>query len=103
MPNFGDADLPVFFADFGVPCFFNGQSAQGIFDRPLEDKVAEQGWGGITTALPKVRIPYNGFSPAMPRSNDTIVVNGTDYTIVDRTTEEDGAVIGYSLKVLSPS
>jgi hypothetical protein len=98
---FGDADLPVFFADFGVPVIFGTQPAQkGNFDRPVQIKLADQGFGGVETAFPSVELPYNAFSP-MPDSGDVLNVNGTNYTVSEPTAQSDGGVVCYELKAVS--
>lgn len=94
---FGDADLPTFFADFGVPVIFNGKTAMGNFDRPEQVKLADQGFGGVETAFPAVRLPYNAFA-VMPVTGNTVTFDGCDYTVAERTTEADGGVICLELK-----
>lgn len=98
---FGDADLPVFFADFGVPVFFGSQGpVQGNFDQPVQIKLADEGFGGTETTMPEVRLPYNAFSP-MPTEGDVITVNGTQYSVSEKTAESDGAVVCHTLKAVS--
>lgn len=97
---FGDADLPTFFADFGVPVIFGGVTRLGNFDRPVEIKEADQGFGGVETAFPSIRLPYNAFSP-MPDSGDVLQVNGAWYSISEPTAESDGAVVCFGLKAAS--
>lgn len=97
---FGDADLPTFFADFGVPVIFGAATAQGIFDQPQQIKLADQGFGGVETAFPAVHLPYNAFSP-MPLTGDAVNVNGTNYTVAETTAEGDGAVVCLELKAVS--
>jgi hypothetical protein len=94
---FGDADLPVFFADFGVPVIFNGRQAMGNLDNPMAVKLADQGYGGVVTELPSIRLPHNAFRP-MPRPNDRILVDGQDYSVTEPAAQEDGAVVMYELK-----
>jgi hypothetical protein len=97
---FGDADLSVFFADFGVPVFFGSQGpVKGIFDRPMQIKLADDGFGGTETGMPEVRLPYNAFSP-MPTEGDVITVDGTQYSVSEKTREGDGAVVCHSLKAV---
>jgi hypothetical protein len=97
---FGDADLPTFFADFGVAVFFEGSTATGILDRPVQTKLADQGFGGVGVAFPAVRLPYNAFSP-MPDEGDQVNVDGKDYTVAEITSESDGAVVCLDLKAAS--
>jgi hypothetical protein len=97
---FGDVDLPVFFADFGVLVTFGSNTVKGIFNRPVQIKLADQGFGGVETSFPSVELPYNAFDP-MPDSRDAINVNGTDYTVSAPTAVSDGAVICYDLKAVA--
>jgi hypothetical protein len=93
---FGDADLPTFFADFGVAVVFQGNTALGNFDRPADVKA----WGDAVVSIPAVRMPYNAFRP-MPRSGDAVNVDGKDYTISEPTAEADGAVVCFELKAVN--
>lgn len=97
---FGDADLPVFFADFGVPVIFAGVTVLGNFNRPVQIKLADQGFGGVETAFPSVELAYNAFSP-MPGPGDEVNVDGTDYTVSEPTAISDGAIVCYELKAVS--
>jgi len=97
---FGDADLPVFFADFGDPVTFGSNTVLGNFNRPVQIKLADQGFGGVETAFPSVELAYNAFSP-MPDSGDTLNVAGTDYTVSEPTAISDGAIVCYDLKAVS--
>lgn len=97
---FGDADLPVFFADFGVPVIFGSTTVLGIFNRPVQIKLADQGFGGVETSFPSVELPYNAFNP-MPDSGDAVNVDGTDYTVSAPTAVSDGGVICYDLKAVT--
>ena len=104
---FGDEDLPTFFGDMGVPVMFkgvstypNGKPILGNFDRPLATKLADMGFGGITSEAPCVRLPYNAFRP-MPRSKDVLFVDGCKYEVSEPSAESDGGVIVYDLKAVS--
>lgn len=104
---FGDVDLRVFFRDFGVPVTFGGVSLyadgepiKGNFDRAVQIKLADEGFGGVETAMPELRLPYNAFSP-MPTETDVITVNGTQFTVSEVTAEGDGAVVCLYLKKVS--
>jgi hypothetical protein len=97
---FGDADLPTFFADFGVPVIFGSNTALGNFDRPQLIKLADQGFGGVETEFPLVHLAYNAFSP-MPDAGDAVNVDGTAYTVAERTTESDGGVVCLALKAVA--
>lgn len=97
---FGDSDLGVFTADFGVVVQFAGSQANGIFDKPIKTGLADEGFGGINTTRPTLRLAYNAFAP-MPEQGNTITVDGTDYTIADEDADTDGAFVWYPLKATS--
>lgn len=94
---FGDADLGVFFADMGVAVTFGGSTVQGLFDKPTQIKLSDQGFGGVETGFPAVRLPYNAFSP-MPINGQSITVDGTVYTVAEVTAESDGKIVCLELK-----
>lgn len=97
---FGDDDLGVFTADFGVAVQFNGSNAIGIFDKPIKTGLADQGFGGITSDRPTIKLPYNAFNP-MPQPRDPITVDYVAYSIADEDAASDGAFITYPLKAAS--
>jgi hypothetical protein len=104
MPVYGLNDLRIFFGT-GVPVAFQGKTLYpdgvqilGLFDRPLEMKLADQGFGGVDVGMPEVRLPCNAFNP-MPRNKDAITVDGVNYTIADSHAEDDGATLCYGLKL----
>lgn len=98
---FGDADLASFFVDFGVAVTFGSQPAvKGIFDKPMQNTLADMGYGGVVTEMPAVHLPYNAFSP-MPEPKQTITVNGTSYTVSVPSAECDGAIVTYQLKAVA--
>ena len=104
---FGDQDLPIFFADMGVPVRFkgvstypNGRPILGNFDRPLTIKLADMGYGGVVNPAPCVRLAHNSFSP-MPKPGEVLFVNGRKYEVSEPSAEGDGGVIVYELKAVS--
>ncbi len=97
---FGDSDLGVFTADFGVAVVFDGRTVLGIFDRPLKTALADAGFGGINTGRPVVRLPYNAF-PAMPAPGESLTVDGVAYTVADEESDTDGAFVWLPLKATS--
>jgi hypothetical protein len=97
---YGDADLAVFTADFGIAVTFQGSTAKGILNQPQKTALADQGFGGISTTRPTIRLPYNAFTP-MPEPGETINVDGVDYAIADEDAESDGAFVWFPLKVAS--
>lgn len=101
---FGARDLRAF-CSMGDPVVFNGQSLyadtgapiKGLFDRPMQTKLADQGFGGTDVFMPELRLPFNTFNP-MPTNRDHILVGGVNYTIADTDAEDDGAIVVYYLK-----
>lgn len=96
----GVSDLPALFADWGDTAAFNGTTVACAFDEPMEIVVADAGFGGIESAQPCIRVPFNAWNP-MPEEDDAITVNGTNYTVAKRTALGDGAVMQLSLKAAS--
>lgn len=97
---FGASDLPAIFADWGDSVVFGGVTASGALDEPVEIVVADQGFGGIESSMPSVRIPFNAFDP-MPEADDAITVNGTEYLVGKVTAIGDGAIVQIQLKAAS--
>ena len=101
---YGAQDLRAFFRTgprvsfTGKSTYPDGQPIQGLFDRPMQNKLADQGGGGIDIGLPEIRLPFNAFNP-MPRSKETITVDGKSYTIADVGAEDEGAIVVYGLKL----
>lgn len=94
---FGAADLPAIFADWGDTVIFDGVSAAGAMDEPMDIVIADQGFGGIESSMPSVRVPFNAFDP-MPEADDSITVNGVVYTVGKVTAIGDGAIVSIQLK-----
>lgn len=92
----------------GVPVTFNGVSAYpddgtpicGLYDRSIQLKLMDMGIGGMESALPELRLPFNAFSP-MPTAGASVLVAGIPYTVNQPTAEDDGAFLCYSLKANS--
>ena len=99
---FGDSDLSVFFdpGTFGVPVVFGGSTAYGILDQAQVIHLADAGFGGFNTLVPTLQLPYNAFNP-MPNTRDLLTVNEQNYTVTERTSASDGAILTYSLKITS--
>ena len=97
---FGDADLGVFTADFGVTVEFGGSTAQALFDQPTGTKLADQQFGGFEVTVPAIRLPYTAFSP-MPTEGNTVTVDGTDYTVSEKEADCDGSFVRYALKAVA--
>jgi len=103
---YGAPDLRAF-CGTGVPITFNGVSTypdgacvKGLLDRPIEMKLPGEGIGGVEVAIPELRLPFNAFDP-MPQTGDTVTVDGTEYTVYQPTSEDDGAFLCYQLKATS--
>lgn len=79
-----------------VSTYADGAPIRGIVDRPVQMKLMDSGIGGIETATPELRIPFNTWNP-MPAEGDTVVVEGTGYTVSSPTAEDDGAFLVYEL------
>lgn len=97
---FGDADLAIFTADMGVPVVFGGINVNGLLNKPIATKLADEGFGGISMQQTTIELPYNAFNP-MPEQGQTIVVAGISYTIADEAADVDGAFLRYPLKAVS--
>lgn len=97
---FGDSDLALFAADFGVAVTFNSATVMGIFDRPQKLSLADEGYGGINTTAPVVRIPFNAFA-SMPKTTDSITVDGTTYTVDNIDSDADGGFVWLTLMAVA--
>jgi hypothetical protein len=97
---FGDSDLATFTADFGVAVVFNGATVMGIFDKPQKLSLADDGYGGINTTAPVVRIPRNAFA-TMPKTTATITVDGTNYTVDSIDSDSDGGFVWLTLMAVA--
>jgi hypothetical protein len=94
---FRSNDLAFMFAAFGVQVQFGGYIAQGIFDQPEVIRLADRGFGGVEAANPALKLPFNAFNP-MPANKDTLAVGGDTYSVIEHTTDGDGAIVTYALK-----
>ncbi|HEY1502581.1 MAG TPA: hypothetical protein VGF88_23605 [Acidobacteriaceae bacterium] len=97
---FGDADLGVFTADFGVTVEFGGTSALANLDQPQKMFLGDHGYAGVDVAVPAIRLPFNAFSP-MPEEEDTLTVDGADYVVGCVEAEGDGGFVRIDLKAAS--
>ncbi len=101
--GFGEQDLRALFRTGpcvtfnGVGTYRDGQPVQGLLDRPIGSRLAEQGFGGVDVVLPELRLPHYAFNP-MPRVKEVIVVEGIEYKVASITAEDDGAVVCLELK-----
>lgn len=101
---FNARDLRAICRQMGVAVGFAGVSTyaddgtpvMGIFDRPVQMKLMEAGIGGVESALPELRLPFNAFT-TMPQSGDEIAVGGVSFTVDQPTAEDDGAFLCYPL------
>lgn len=86
--------VPVSFR--GVGTYGDGVPVRGLFDRAIQMKLEEGGIGGVETASPELRLPFNAFTP-MPQDGDEVLVDGTTYSVTQPTAEDDGAILVYDL------
>lgn len=85
-------DLSPFFADFGVPATFGGQTATVLLDMPgveIFDGMQQSNEYAMT---------YRATDLAGLVAGSTVVVNGTPYKVRQTTPQEDGALIKALLK-----
>lgn len=78
----------------------DGSPIRGLFDRAVQMKLEDSGIAGIESATPELRLPFNAFNP-MPKSGDTLLVEGVAYTVNQPTAEDDGAFLVYELYATS--
>jgi hypothetical protein len=95
---FGDSDLGVFFGTTGVPVLFGSQSTRGNFD--------QEGAGDTLISLQvedcshMLEIDRGSLSP-MPKSGDSITVNGRPFKVRKQTPVDDGGIVRLWLKVVA--
>jgi hypothetical protein len=94
--SFGDGDLSVFFADFGIPVVSQGQTTLGLLDAPSSMFEHGGGPGGMESERYCVRIPFNAFT-SMPYPGQSITVGGVAYVVKTRTKLEDGKIVEFEL------
>lgn len=97
---YGDADLAVFFGDFGkeFPVIWNNEPAvAGILDTSTDVYAHGAGPGGMDRNTLQLRIPYNAFS-ATPKPRDPITVGGVAYTVHSLPEQRDAQVTEIYLK-----
>lgn len=102
---FGDADLRVFFRDFGLPVVFNGVSAypdgetiKGNLDQPGKDAIFGEATG-VSDQEFSIELPYNAFSP-FPASGNVLTVDGAQYKVRSATPKSDGGITEIKLRKL---
>ncbi len=96
---FGDTDLKVFFADFGVPVVFGAVTALGLLDVETDVFSHGAGPGGVERVNYRLRLPWNAFSPS-PQPTDTILVNGASYQVLSLPTQKDMQILELALKAV---
>jgi hypothetical protein len=97
---FGDADLGVFTADFGVAVVYEGQTANGILDTTTDMFMHGEGPGGFERSTVILRVPYNAFS-SVPKPMDAITVGGVAYTVKELPEQRDMQITEMYLKPAS--
>ena len=94
----GDNDLPLLFADFGVPVLWNSQGpVNGILDSSMDAFMHGSGPGGFERNTLKLSIPFNAFT-GMPQPGDAITVDGVNYTVHSLPEQRDLRVTELYLK-----
>lgn len=103
---FGDADLRVFFRDFGVPVVFgsvsaysDGETIKGNLDEPGKDAI----FGDATNVEDqeyRLEMPYNAFSP-FPASGAVLTVGGQRFKVRAVNPLSDGGVVEIKLRKLN--
>lgn len=101
---FGDADLRVFFRDFGVPVVFNGVSTysdgeviKGNLDAPGKDAMFDR--ASVSNVEYRLELPANAFTP-FPASTQAISVDGAQYKVQSSEPLDDGALVELKLRKL---
>lgn len=102
---FGDADLRVFFRDFGVPVAFgvisaysDGETIKGNLDQPGKDAM----FGEATSVSDQdfcLEMPYNAFSP-FPASGNILTIDGAQYKVRATDPKSDGGIVEIKLRKL---
>ena len=96
---FGDSDLSVFTADFGVPVIWSGQPAiNGILDASTDVFAHGGGPGGFERNAVRLQIPHNAFT-AIPKPRDPIMVGGVAYTVLALPEQKDMQITELYLKL----
>lgn len=88
---FGDSDLKVFFADFGVDLTFNGVTVKALDDSYDQRDSGSQSFVDLVDLVTMIQLPYNSFNP-MPKRGDTVTLVSTDMKVRDVLQEKDGGV-----------
>lgn len=95
---FGDSDLAVFTADFGMPVIWNNEPAvNGILDISTDVFSHGAGPGSFERNTVRLQIPYNAFT-GIPQPLDAITVDGVAYTVHSLPDQHDMQVTDLYLK-----
>jgi hypothetical protein len=95
MIPFGDSDIPIMFADFGVPIFVNNIAGVGIVDLIDQGFAGDGGRGVVWMAITSVLIQTSAF-PGI-KIDDAVILDGSDYTIRSHPRVHDGGLTEISL------
>jgi len=116
IPNgFGDEDITTFFEDFGVPVYHTGcpggyvlpgyadpgvflDGTVGILDMATEDHDFPSQRSEVRVGISSVLLIVAAFTIALPKKNDPINVDGTNYFVNSAHLEGDGRTIRCSLR-----
>lgn len=93
MANFGDADLSIFFGDFGEDITYAGITVKGIVDR---NDQRESGYGvEMVDRITMVTVPANSFPTALVREA-AVTVGGTAMVIREVVQKNDGGITTFA-------
>jgi len=90
MTPFGDSDIPVMFADFGVPIFVNNIAGVGIVDQEDQAFQADGERGIVVMPVTTVLIQTSAFPGIL--IDNPVILDGSEYTIRERLRIHDGAI-----------
>ena len=93
----GDADMAVFFSDFGVPVAFGSQSARGLFDAPGKDAIFDR--TSVSDTEYRLELAASAFIP-FPDVKARLTVNGSAFAVNSATPLDDGATVELKLRKL---
>lgn len=96
---FGDSDLPIFFADFGVSVIFGSETTNGIFETPSELENLASNGGSFEQQERVILVASTAFTTP-PKPKDSVTVDGTSFTVKSREYIGDGKTIRFRLKAV---
>lgn len=88
---FGDADLPAFFADMGVPVTYGAVTVFGLVDAYDERDGSAQAMVDVADRITDVTVPADAF-PVFPPRGALLTLNGAAYRVRDVVQQKDGGI-----------